>query len=310
MTEAIAKELHLSGEIKRALKTHGKSFTPDAVQYLADEAKFLIGELEGEISAKQKVVRDITTEDDDRESAKRDLLALKGQLDMFSDALPRLEELYRLVTVRVRDEQQKKDYAALQREGAELHALMREFMQACPGFARLLARTAQYHDAIRRFNQPVHAAGQTLVNPMDQVVSDFEPLPHIAPDAFIRQSVICDLTGAVLYSGATPKASHPSPMAASPVDTVKHSSEAEQLKQAREMQSHAKNQLKAIAATALARRVPIETVASWQNMSDKDLERVQQQAGGKFVAQAQRELEKAIGAEKLPVKKGAPSSGH
>lgn len=309
MTKAIAKELHLSGEIKRALKTHGKSFTPDAVQHLTDETQNLIGDLEGEITEKQKVVRDITTEDEDRESAKRDLLALQGQLDMFSDALPRLEELHRLVTVRVRDEQQKRDYTALQNEGAELHTLMREFMQACPGFARLLARTARYHDAIRRFNQPPQASHQ-FINPKDRLESKYEPLPHIAPDAFVRQSVICDMTGAVLFSGATSKASHPAPMAANPVDTVKHASEIEQVKQAREMQSHAQNRLKAFAVTAQAQGVTIETVASWQNMTGVDLKRVQEQADGKFLAEAQRELEKAIGAEQPPAKKDGPSGGH
>lgn len=309
MTKAIAKELHLSGEIKRALKTHGESFTPDAVQHLTDETQNLIGDLEGEITEKQKVVRDITTEDEDRESAKRDLLALQGQLDMFSDALPRLEELHRLVTVRVRDEQQKRDYTALQNEGAELHTLMREFMQACPGFARLLARTARYHDAIRRFNQPPQA-GHQFINPKDRLESKYEPLPHIAPDAFVRQSVICDMTGAVLFSGATSKASHPAPMAANPVDTVKHASEIEQVKQAREMQSHAQNRLKAFAVTAQAQGVTIETVASWQNMTDVDLKRVQEQADGKFLAEAQRELKKAIGAEQPPAKKEGPSGGH
>ncbi len=308
MTEAIAKELNLSGEIKRALKTHGKSFTPDAVQHLTDETKSLIGDLEVEIAEKQKVVRDITTENDDRENAKRDLLALQGQLDMFNDALPRLEELHRLVTIRVRDEQQKRDYAALQKEGAELHTLMREFMQACPGFARLLARTARYHDAIRRFNQPAQA-GHQFVNPMDRLESKYERLPHIAPDAFIRQSVICDMTGAVLYSGAKPKVSHPAPMTATPVETHKHTFEVERVKQAREMQSHAQNRLQAFAATAQVKGVSIETVASWQNMSDVDLKRIQEQADGKFLAEAQRELEKAIGADQPPVKKHGPSGG-
>lgn len=309
MTEAITKELNLSGEIKRALKTHGKSFTPDAVQHLIDETTSLIGDLEGEISEKQKVVRDITTEDDDRESAKRDLLALQGQLDMFNDALPRLEELHRLVSERVRDEQQQRQYAALQKEGAELHTLMREFMQACPGFARLLARTTRYHDDIRLFNQPPQA-GHQFINPKDRLVSKYEPLPHIAPDAFVRQSVICDMTGAVLYSGATPNVSHPAPMATNPMDTVKHASEIEQVKQAREMQSHAQNRLKAFAVTAQAQGVTIETVASWQNMNDVDLKRVQEQADGKFLAEAQRELEKAIGAEQPPAKKDGPSGGH
>ncbi len=309
MTEAITKELNLSGEIKRALKTHGKSFTPDAVQHLTDETQNLIGDLKAEISEKQKVVRDITTEDDDRESAKRDLLALQGQLDMFSDALPRLEELHRLVTVRVRDEQQKRDYTALQKEGAELHTLMGEFMQACPGFARLLARTAQYHDAIRRFNQPPQA-GHQFINPMDRLESKYEPLPHIAPDAFIRQSVICDMTGAVLYSGVTPKASHPAPMAANPVDTVKYADEIEQVKQAREMQAHAKNRLKDLTGIAQSRKVSLETVASWQPPAGEDLKLLQEQADGKFLAEAQRELEKAIGAEQPPAKKDGPSGGH
>lgn len=281
---------NITYEIRQAL-TKGSAHTSESVARLIADAQAETERLTGAVKADKLILGDIAVTDEDHAAAQQRLNASEILLERLSGAIPRLYELRDQISLRERDERQQARYDRLVKRREVVGKQLAEFLESLPAVATALHEAVQLREEARVFN--VRPTPGTPVNPMDEMVSDYPFLAPVVTDAVLKRTRLVGSDGVVLFAPADASVSAQPVTLPQRVEANGNDALSEELRYAKDMQKHAVDQLQGMRQHAAARGVSLEQVATARGIHQDRLQRLQDQAAGKMVADAERELSKA-----------------
>lgn len=281
---------NITYEIRQAL-TKGSAHTSESVARLMADAQAETERLTGAVKADKLILGDIAATDEDHAAAQQRLNASEILLERLSGAIPRLYELRDQISLRERDERQKARYDRLVKRRDVVGKHLADFLESLPAVATALHEAVQLREEARVFN--VRPTPGTPVNPMDEMVSDYPFLAPLVTDAVLKRTRLVGSDGMVLFAPADASISAQPATLPQRAKGNGHDALSEELRYAQDMQKHAVDQLQGMRQQAAARGISLEQVATARGIHEDRLQRLQDQAAGKMVADAERELSKA-----------------
>ena len=281
---------NITYEIRQAL-TKGSAHTSESVARLIADAQAETERLTGAVKADKIILGDIAATDEDHAAAQQRLNASEILLERLSGAIPRLYELRDQISLRERDERQQARYDRLVKRRDVVGKQLAEFLESLPAVATALHEAVQLREEARVFN--VRPTPGTPVNPMDEMVSNYPFLAPLVTDAVLKRTRLVGSDGMVLFAPADASISAQPATLPQRAKANGHDALSEELRYAKDMQKHAVDQLQGMHQQVAARGISLEQVATARGIHEDRLQRLQDQAAGKMVADAERELSKA-----------------
>lgn len=283
---------NITYEIRQAL-TKGSAHTSESVARLIADAQDETERLTGAVKADKLILGDIAATDEDHAAAQQRLNASEILLERLSGAIPRLYELRDQISLRERDERQQARYDRLVKRRDVVGKQLAEFLESLPAVATALHEAVQLREEAQTFN--VRPTPGTLVNPMDEMVSDYPFLAPLVTDAVLKRTRLVGSDGTVLF--APVDASVSTPPATLPGTSRERSDKlSNNLQHAKDMHIHITARLHDMRREAAMRSVSLEQVAAAQGVDNARLAHFQDIAAGKMI----RAAEQALGLGEAP----------